>query len=71
MLVPTYSEVPMKKKQSPEFEKFDEVMGGLLSVPYSELQQKLEEEKREKEKGKRPTSSPASPSSSSRKKRVP
>lgn len=60
----------MKVKDSPEFEEFDKVMDGLLSVPYSELQQKLEEEKKakEKEKGKRPTSSPASPSSSSRKK---
>jgi hypothetical protein len=62
----------MGNKQSDEFEKFDQVMDGLLSVPYSELQKKLEEEKREKEKGKgrRPTSSPDAPSSSSRKKRV-
>jgi hypothetical protein len=58
----------MKKEKSEEFENFDKVMDGLLSVPYSELQRKLEEEKREKEKGKRPTSSPASPASSSRKK---
>lgn len=42
----------MKPKQSEEFDEFDKVMGGLLSVPYSELQKKLEEEKREKEKGK-------------------
>jgi hypothetical protein len=56
----------MKKKT--EFEKFDKVMDGLLSVPYSELQKKLEEERREKEKGKRTTSLPAAPSSSGRKK---
>jgi hypothetical protein len=62
----------MKDKTETEFENFDKVMGGLLSVPYSELQKKLEEEKREKEKakGRRATSSPAAPSSSSRKKRV-
>jgi hypothetical protein len=60
----------MRTKEPSESEKFDKVMDGLLSVPYSELQQKLEEEKRQKEKGKRPTSSPASPASSSRKKRV-
>jgi hypothetical protein len=60
----------MKPKQPDEFKEFDKVMDGLLSVPYSELQEKLEQEKREKEKGKRPTSSPAAPSSSSRKKRV-
>jgi hypothetical protein len=55
-----------------EFEEFDKVMGGLLSVPYSELQKKLEEEKREKEKGKgrRSTPSTAGPSSSARKKRA-
>ncbi|HEX8149007.1 MAG TPA: hypothetical protein VF591_17625 [Pyrinomonadaceae bacterium] len=42
-------------KKPDEFEEFDKVMGGLLSVPYSELQKKLEEEKKakEKEKGKR------------------
>ena len=59
----------MRSKPSPEFEQFDKVMGGLLSVPYSELQKKLEEEKRgkEKQKEKRATSSRAS---SSRKKRV-
>jgi hypothetical protein len=60
----------MKPKSPDEFEEFDKVMGGLLSVPHSELQKKLEEEKREKKKGKerRPSSAPASPSSSSRKK---
>jgi hypothetical protein len=60
----------MKTKEASEAEKFDKVMDGLLSVPYSELQRKLEEEKQAKEKGRRPTSSPAAPSSSSRKKQV-
>jgi inner membrane protein involved in colicin E2 resistance len=60
------------KKTADEFNEFDRVMTGLLSVPYSELQRKLEEEKREKEKQKerRITSSPAVPSSSARKKRA-
>ena len=57
----------MRHKPSPEFEKFDKVMDGLLSVPYSELQKKLEEEKRAKakDKKKRATSSPASARASS------
>jgi len=61
-----------KPKQPDEFEEFDKTMGGLLSVPYSELQKKLEEEKREKTKQKRgrATSSPAAPSSSSPKKKA-
>ena len=60
------------KKESSEFENFDKVMGGLLSVPYSELQKKLEEEKqtKAKHKKKRPTSTASSRASSSRKKRV-
>ncbi len=41
------------KKQSEEFTNFDNVMSGLLAVPYSELQKKLEEEKRDKAKRKR------------------
>ena len=57
------------KKQT-EFEKFDSVMSGLLAVPYSELQQKLEEEKRAKHKRKRPTSTASSRVSASRKKRA-
>lgn len=62
----------MKPKHSNEFEQFDKVMDGLLSVPYSELQRKLEEEKqaKAKQKGKRTTSSPASRASSNSKKRV-
>lgn len=62
----------MKQKHSEEFENFDKVMSGLLAVPYSELQKKLEEEKRTKAKRKkRPTSTASSVrASSSRKKRV-
>ena len=62
----------MKSKQSPEFQNFDKVMGGLLAVPYSELQKKLEEEKQRKakRKKKRPTSTASSRASSSRKVRV-
>ena len=60
------------KKQSGEFENFDKTMRGLLSVPYSELQEKLEQEKREKakHKKKRPTSTASVRASSTRKKRV-
>jgi hypothetical protein len=64
----------MKTKNSSEFEEFDKVMGGLLSVPYSELQKKLEQEKRDKakHKKKRPTSTASSVrASSGHKKRVP
>lgn len=43
-------------KNKTEFEEFDKVMDGLLAVPYSELQKKLEEERQEKaEKKKRAT----------------
>jgi hypothetical protein len=60
------------KKQSDEFENFDKTMDGLLAVPYSELQKKLEEEKQAKarHKKKRATSPASSRASSSRKKRV-
>lgn len=63
----------MKDKQTAEFDNFDKVMNGLLSVPYSELQRKLEEEKQAKAKHKKKratSSSPASRASSSPKKRV-
>ncbi len=63
----------MKFKVNPsEFENFDRVMDGLLSVPYSELQRKLEEEKqaKAKQKEKRATSPASARASSSRKKRV-
>ncbi|MBC8030855.1 MAG: hypothetical protein H7Z16_12150 [Pyrinomonadaceae bacterium] len=63
----------MKQKSSAEFENFDNVMGGLLAVPYSELKKKLEAEKRDKAKHKKKrATSPASSvrASSSSKKRV-
>ena len=60
------------KKEPSEFENFDKTMRGLLAVPYSELQKKLEEEKHAKGKHKkrRATSSPVSRASSARKKRA-
>lgn len=59
------------KTKSTEFENFDKTMRGLLAVPYSELQEKLEQEKREKAKHKKKrTTSPASRVSGARKKRV-
>jgi len=60
------------KKQPTEFDKFDAVMDGLLSVPYTELQKKLEDEKRAKQRKKKRTTSTASSvrASSSGKKRV-
>jgi inner membrane protein involved in colicin E2 resistance len=60
----------MKQKRPDEFEAFDQVMDGLLAVPYSELQKKLEEEKKAKakQKEKRAISSPASRVSDSKKK---
>lgn len=62
----------MRNKPSDEFENFDKVMDGLLSVPYLELQRKLEEEKQAKAKQieKRATSPASARASSSRKKRV-
>lgn len=61
----------MKDKPSEEFREFDKVMGGLLAVPYQELQAKLVEEKRTKAKQKkRRTTSPASRASSSGKKQA-
>lgn len=58
----------MKEKQSDEFKRFDEVMGGLLAVPYSELQAKIEKENRAKaQKKKRAKTSPASRASVARK----
>jgi hypothetical protein len=62
----------MKRKPSEEFSRFNQVMDGLLAVPYSELQKKLEQEKRAKakHKKKRPTSTASSRASSSSKRRV-
>jgi len=61
------------KRNSAEFENFDKVMGDLLSVPYSELQKKMEAEKRakQKKKKKQTTSPVSSRASSCRKKQVP
>ena len=64
----------MKAKSSDEFERFDKAMSGLLAVPYSELQKKLEQEKRDKgrdnrKKKKRPISTASSRASASRKRR--
>ena len=58
------------KSKSTEFENFDKTMRGLLAVPYSELQEKLEEEKQAKQKKKKRATSPASRVSSVRKKQV-
>ena len=59
----------MKSKDS-EFERFDNTMRGLLSVPYSELQKKLEDEKHAKGKHKKKrATSPASSRASSVRKR--
>ena len=47
-------------KDKSEFEAFNETMDKLLSVPYSELKKKLDEEKetkKKKEKGNRSISS--------------
>jgi inner membrane protein involved in colicin E2 resistance len=59
-------------KTNAEFEKFDKVIGGLLSVPYSELQEKLETEKQDKaeRKKKQSTSTASSRVSRAHKKRV-
>lgn len=58
----------MKQKRSEEFEKFDAAMTGLLAVPHSELQRKLEQEQRAKaKKKKRPTLTASSRVSAARK----
>lgn len=58
-------------KQKSEFEKFDRVMSGLLVVPYSELQRKLEQEERAKaKKKKRPKTASSVRASSSGKRRA-
>ena len=43
----------VRLESNPEYDKFTSVMDGLMAVPYKELQKKLQEEKREKAKGKR------------------
>ena len=58
----------MKRKTTEEFDTFDKAMRGLLAVPYTELQQKLDEEKKAKErKKKRSKASTASRASAVRK----
>jgi hypothetical protein len=57
----------MKQKPQTESDRFDKVMDGLLAVPYKELQQKLDEEKRAKAQRKKRTTSPASRASAARK----
>lgn len=54
----------MKQKRSKEFEKFDKTMEGLLAVPYSELHEKLEDEKRAKAKQKKKQTNASSRASS-------
>ncbi|HYX31241.1 MAG TPA: hypothetical protein VE863_22085 [Pyrinomonadaceae bacterium] len=56
--------------KSKEFEKFDVVMDGLLTVPKSELQRKLDDEKRAKERKKRPVKTASSRVSASGKRRA-
>jgi hypothetical protein len=58
----------MKPKET-EFEKFDRVTGGLLTIPYAEIQRKLKEEKRAKDKDKKTSTSTASRVSAAAKKR--
>ena len=55
------------KKITTDSDRFDKVMDGLLAVPYKELQQKLDEEKKTKAARKRAKTSPASRVSSDRK----
>jgi hypothetical protein len=43
----------MKIKESDELDKFNDVMDKLLSVPYSELKKKLDEEKEAKKNRKK------------------
>lgn len=63
--------IAASQKPSQEFCEFDDVMRGLLAVPYKELKRKLDAEKKAKAKQKkRRTTSPASRASSSGKKRV-
>jgi len=50
----------MRPNSSPEFDRFTRVMDALMSVPHSELQAKLDEEKVKKAAKKRAKISPAS-----------
>ena len=57
----------MPKKETTDSARFDRVMDGLLAVPYKELQQKIEDEKKAKRQRKKRATSPASRASSVRK----
>ncbi len=41
------------KRESTEFQNFDNMMGELLKVPHSEIKKKLDQEKAEKQKRKK------------------
>jgi hypothetical protein len=49
-----------EKKPPTEWEKFDKVMGGLLAVPYKELQVELEKDRKKKAAKKKRSKKPAS-----------
>jgi hypothetical protein len=53
-------------KNKSEYENFDQTMRGLLAVPYSELTQKLEEEKQAKGKKRKQRKKQATSPASSR-----
>jgi hypothetical protein len=69
-IVQGWNKERMRQKGQTESEKFNKVMDGLLAVPYSELQKKLEQDRKAKTQKKRATSSPASRAASSGKKSV-
>jgi hypothetical protein len=58
----------MRPKET-EFEKFDRVTRGLFTIPFVEIQRKLKDEKRAKDKYKKRSTSTASGVSTSRKER--
>lgn len=41
------------RKEPSDFEKFDKAMSGLLAVPYKELQEELEKDRKKKARKKR------------------
>ena len=57
----------MKPKET-EFEKFDRVTRGIFTIPNAEMQRKLKEEKRAKDKHQKQSTSTASHVSASNKK---
>jgi hypothetical protein len=60
----------MKEKPSDEFRAFDEAMGSILSVSYSDLQKRLKQEAsaKSKVKSRRSTSKPSRAASRDKKK---